>query len=222
MSFDYLLLTDAEFNRKFKQINLYVEQKCSGSTPVWTHIPASARTEMADTYTAWNVAYTVLEGPHTKVDTEAKNNAKKVSKKRIRAFVNQYLRFPPVTDEDRTAMGIPNRDIHPSPIPRPTGLPIIEVLMPHPRTVRIRFRGENSKRWSKPKNVHGLECLWVLTETPPAEIENLLHSAFTTANPLDISFKESERGKRVYFAVRWETSANLKGDWSEIFNAIVP
>jgi hypothetical protein len=42
-----------------------------------------------------------MSGPYTQVDREAKNDAKRASKKAIRAFVNQYLRFPPVTDEDR-------------------------------------------------------------------------------------------------------------------------
>ena len=222
MAVDYLLLTDSEYDNRFEQINLYVNQKCSGATPAWTHIPDSARTELADAYTAWHTAYTAFLGPHTQVDTEAKNNAKKASKKRLRIFVNQYLRFPPVSNEDRTAMGIPNRDPHPSPVPRPEGIPIVEVLTPHPRVVRIRFRSENAKRWSKPERVHGLECLWVITETPPTEIEDLIHSAFTTSNPLELSFKESERGKRVYFAVRWESGTSLKGDWSDIFNAIVP
>jgi hypothetical protein len=218
----YLTLNDADLDSRFRQINLYVDQKCGGATPEWTHIPASARTKMADSYAVWSAAYTVFQGPHTSVDTEAKNNAKKASKATIRNFVNQYLRFPPVSDEDRTAMGIPNHDTHSSPIPRPEGIPMIEVLTPHPRIIHIRFRGENSKRWSKPQYVHGLECLWVIAETPPTEIEDLLHSAFTTANPLELSFKESERGKWVYFAVRWETGTSLKGDWSEIFNAIIP
>jgi hypothetical protein len=35
------------------------------------------------------------------VDTEAKNNAKKVLKAVVRPFVNQYLRFPPVTDQEQ-------------------------------------------------------------------------------------------------------------------------
>jgi hypothetical protein len=55
----------------------------------------------------------------TPVDTEAKNDAKE----EIRPFVNQYLRFPPVTDEDRTAMNIPNHDTKPTPVPARTAFP---------------------------------------------------------------------------------------------------
>ncbi|MDR1636942.1 MAG: hypothetical protein LBR93_06355 [Treponema sp.] len=67
-----------------------------------THIPAPARPGLNG---AWAAAYRAfLGGPHTKMDTKAKKDAAKAV---IRPFVNQYLRFPPVTNEDRTAMGVP-------------------------------------------------------------------------------------------------------------------
>ncbi|MDR2793324.1 MAG: hypothetical protein LBB61_06615, partial [Treponema sp.] len=81
MAKDYLALPDAEFERFYKYMNQYVDGKCTGSTPEWTHIPQIARTEMADAYAAWNVAYGRTIGPHTPVDTEAKNDAKDAAKK---------------------------------------------------------------------------------------------------------------------------------------------
>jgi hypothetical protein len=112
---DYIPSNDAVFNQWFKFMNQYVAQKCGGSTPEWNHIPQAARTGMENAYISWYTAYSAFLGPHTPVDTEAKNDAKKAAKKVIRPFVNQYLRYPPVTDEDRTAMGIPNRDTTRSP-----------------------------------------------------------------------------------------------------------
>ncbi|MDR1143428.1 MAG: hypothetical protein LBK77_04305, partial [Spirochaetaceae bacterium] len=110
MGQDYLALIDAVFDQFFKFMVQYVTKKCTGSTPEWTHIPQAVLTAIADMYGAWYTAYAKMSGPYTQVDREAKNDAKKASKKAIRAFVNQYLRFPPVTDEDRTAMHIPNHD----------------------------------------------------------------------------------------------------------------
>ncbi|MDR2795292.1 MAG: hypothetical protein LBB47_01105, partial [Spirochaetaceae bacterium] len=66
------------------------------------------------------------------------------------------------------------------------------------------------------------ECLWVIADTPPAVVGDLLHSAFATRNPLALVFDENQRGKKVYFTVRWETGAVLKGDWSAIFSAVIP
>jgi hypothetical protein len=67
-----------------------------------------------------------------------------------------------------------------------------------------------------------MELVWVIADTPPTEIEQLIHSAFATRSPLELTFKESERGKRVYYAVRWETGTVKKGKFSEIYSAIIP
>jgi hypothetical protein len=79
-----------------------------------------------------------------------------------------------------------------------------------------------AKRWGKPPYVHGIECLWLIADTPPQKIGELIHSAFATRSPLVLSFDEDQRGKRLYFAVRWESGTVKKGPWSEIFNAVIP
>jgi hypothetical protein len=219
---DYLLLNDADFDGFFSFMNEYVGQKCGGNRPEWDHIPPEPRNALIDAYAVWEEAFKRMNGPHTLVDTSTKNKAKKAAKALIRPFVNQYLRYPPVTNEDRQAMRIPNRDPKPSPIPKPDDVPEVEVSTPHPRVLRIKFKRKNAKRWGKPKGVHGLECLWVISGKPPTQIKELLHSDFSTRSPLDLIFDEDERGKRVYFAVRWETGAMKKGPWSDIFSAIIP
>jgi hypothetical protein len=219
---DYLALIDPVFDQFFKFMVQYVTAKCSGATPAWTHIPQAVLTAIADMYAAWFTAYSKMSGPYTQVDREAKNDAKKASKKAIRALVNQYLRFDPVTDEDRTAMGIPNHDTHPSPIPIPGDIPETEAQTPLPRVLRFRFRRANMKRWGKPKGIHGMELVWLISDTLPKEVEELVHSAFATKSPLELTFKESERGKRLYYAVRWETNAMKKGKFSAIYSVIIP
>jgi hypothetical protein len=222
MAKDYLSLSDADFDRFIKFMIAYVEGKCAGTPPVWPHIPQAARTEVAEADTLWIAAFARTAGPHTPVDTEAKNDAKNAAKQVIRRFVNQYLRYPPVTDEDRTAMGIPNHDPHPTPVGEPEDVPETAASTPLPRVLRFSFRRLGAKRWGKPEHVHGMELAWVIADAPPAETEDLLHSAFSTRSPLEMTFKESERGKRVYYATRWETGTVKKGKWSEIQSAVIP
>lgn len=222
MGKDYLSLADAEFDRFFSFMNQYVDGKCDGAAPEWTHIPQAARVKMKDAYAVWQAAYAKTSGPHTPVDTEAKNDARDAGKAVIRVFVNQYLRFPPVTNEDRTAMGVPNADTHPSPVPVPVDVPEVAASTPLPRVLRFSFRRFGAKRWGKPAGVHGMELAWLISETRPAETEDLIHSAFSTRSPLELTFKESERGKRVYFAARWETGTVKKGRFTEIFDAVIP
>jgi hypothetical protein len=37
-----------------------------------------------------------------------------------------------------------------------------------------------------------------------------------------MTFDEDQRGKRFWFAARWENGTVQKGRWSEIFSAIIP
>jgi hypothetical protein len=200
----------------------YVAAKTAGMAPVWNHIPPDAVSGLEAAADAWTAAYTVYQGPHTPVDTLAKKEARKAAEDYVRPFVNQYLRFPPVTDEDREAMGIPNKDPKPTPIPAPSGIPEVVVEIPHPRIIHIRFKAVNAERWGKPEGVTSMECVWVLAGTPPANISDLVHTALSSRSPLTLSFEENERGSHCYFAVRWLTGTIKAGDWSEIFHVIVP
>ena len=119
-------------------------------------------------------------------------------------------------------MRIPIHDTHPATHGKPGGILDIEVETPHPRLLSIRFRDVSAPHWSKQDDMHGMELVWLISEAPPRETEDLVHSAFAARNPLELSFKESERGMRVRFAVRWENGTVRKGEWSEIFSAVIP
>jgi hypothetical protein len=178
MGKEYIPKNDAKFDAWFNHLVEYVLARVLAAAPVWTHIPKAEAEKLAASCTAWHTAYETVIGPHTPVETEAKNNVKKAAVKGIRLFVNQYLRFSairrsriawsfaqyriraklpsstrsvePVTNEDRTAMGIPNKDTHPTPVPEPEDFPEVDVQMPLPRVLHFRFRRANMKRWGKP------------------------------------------------------------------------
>ncbi|MDR1375037.1 MAG: hypothetical protein LBJ24_08710 [Treponema sp.] len=222
MAGDYIPSNDAAFDNWFNFLNNYVAQKCGGTVPEWTHIPGTARTALAGAYSVWHAARAVTLGPRTKVDTEAKNDAKKAAKALLRPFVNQYLRYLPVTNEDRTAMNIPNRSARSAPRPPPEDIPEVEVRTPNPRVLSFRFRRTNMKRWGKPLGVRGIELVWVFSGSPPGRVEDLTHSVSATKSPLELVFEEDQRGRRLYYAARWETATGKKGNFSEIFSAFVP
>jgi hypothetical protein len=67
---DYIPVGEAEFDQRFKYINQYVAEKCGSSTPAWTLIPQTARTAMANAYSACYTAYAKNKAPHTPVDME--------------------------------------------------------------------------------------------------------------------------------------------------------
>ncbi|MDR1218501.1 MAG: hypothetical protein LBK73_02710 [Treponema sp.] len=160
---------------------------------------------------------------YTKLDMQAKNEKKGRLIHLEEVFVRNNLQNnDAMTDNGRKALRIPIYDSTPTPLPAPDMIPEIEAETPHPRTVRIKFRDERAARWGKPEHVHGLECLWLISGKPPVKVKELLYSEFATRSPLDLVFEEDERGKKVYFAARWETGSVKKGKWSDIFSAIIP
>jgi hypothetical protein len=153
---------------------------------------------------AYRTALAAFSDPnHGKIDTLNKKETKEALLSVLRIYIQGFIaRNPAVTDEDRERMGLPLRDKTPTPTPKPEGVPEVEVSTPLPRTVRFRFRAANAKHWGKPAYVHGIEILWVIADTPPVHIKELVHSEFATRNPLDLTFDEDQRGKRIYFAAR--------------------
>jgi hypothetical protein len=131
---------------------------------------------------------------------------------------------PLVTDLDLIAMGMPDRSgggHHPVNVPETS--PSAAVKMPEPGIVEIHFRDSatDSGR-AKPAGVHGAEIGWSVSDTPPDGWSQLAHSSFDTASPFRLSFEGSQRGRRLYFALRWENTRGAKGPWSEILDVVIP
>jgi hypothetical protein len=224
MNHDYIPQSDAAFDSWFRNLNEYVGEKCGGNYPQWTHIPSEPRNNLNDLYAVWHTAYEAVLKPHTPVDTAAKNNAKKAAKAAIRPFVNKYLRFPPVNNEDRTAMGIRNPDPHPTPVKPPEKGPSYSIAQMGPGILGIIYRnGEKGKKGSKPPGVRGARIYYGVFDTPPANQKALPASVWATRCPHSVTFRETDRGKRAYFALKWEIQReNGESGWSEIQSEIVP
>jgi hypothetical protein len=221
---DYIPGKDTDFDVWFSFMYQYVSQKCAEQPPAWPHIPQAALMNLAELHTAWKTAYSAVIGPHTKVDIEAKNKAKKAAVAAVRPFVNQYLRFPPVTDEDRTAMGIRNPDPHHTPVTPPPEGPVFSVVQMGPRMLGVIYRnGETGKKGSKPRGVEGARIYYGVFDEPPAEQKDLPASVWATRCPHRIMLRETDRGRRVYFALKWEIrKEHGESPWSEMQSELIP
>jgi hypothetical protein len=219
---DYIPVADGAFDTFFVFLVQYVTAKCTEGT--WTHIPTEARTALTGARNNWTTAWTNVKGPHTPVDTKAKNDAKKAAVALLRPFVNQFLRFPPVTDEDRTAMGIVNPDPHHTPVQPPKEGPSYSVAQAGPATLGVVYRnGDKGKKGSKPKGMTGAEIHYGVFDKPPTDQEELPGMVWATKVPHDIRFREADRGKRAWFALKWGSrKEKCESPWSEMQSEFVP
>lgn len=168
--------------------------------------------------------YAALQEPnHGSTDVYRKNEARKALEAGARDFVNEYLRFnSAVSDEDRLNMGIPPRSASHTPQPPPATHPGCRADTSELRQVGLVFWDNGSSKRGKPENAHGAEIGWGVLDEPPVSVSGMTHSAFATKSPHVLLFDESERGKRVYYCLRWENMKGEKGPWGEIGSAIIP
>ena len=159
----------------------------------------------------------------TKATVLAKNNALKALKEALRAFIREYMTYNHlVTDVDRDNLGLPIHKTDHTPVPVPTTYPFFIIDTSTIRVLVIQFFDEDSKKRAKPFGVHGAEIKYDISDTPLINPDDLTHSAFDTRSPLRLEFRGEDRGKTVWFCLRWENTRGEKGPWSEIVSAIIP
>ena len=152
-----------------------------------------------------------------------KDDAKEEVKRTMRDFANSSIRYnSTMRPEDKLAYGIRPADRTSTPAGKPETYPEAEVDTSIIRQLTIHFWDSATKKRKKPHGVHGAEIRWALLDHEPASENELTNSDFNTASPLTLIFDESQRGKRVYFCLRWESTTNLKGPFGEIYSAVIP
>jgi len=197
----------------------------------WGHIPAAVITDLLGLLDELDNTLEATAGQSTAAQNLARREAQTAATRAVRAFVNQYLRFAPVTNVDRVEMGVPNRDTIPTTIPPPS-IPV-EGTLSFPAIGLVELRdirpsGEKSDQRAK----HGVRIYYGVmgepTETnkfriaePPATGDDLPHSVFTRRSRHRFDFA-GESGRRVFFCIRYENSKGQAGPWGKILTAFVP
>ena len=222
MSKDYIPRPDEEYDTFFKNIVQYVAAKALVTPPAWTHIPQAAAMALADTYAKWNNAFTPTLKPHTPVETKEKNRVRKVTEHELREFINQYLRYPPVTDADRDAMGIPNRDLIRTPHVEVEETVEFDLKLRDIREVLVDFWVKGGTGKAKPEGYDGAVIVWAVLEAPPSDPCELTQHTTASKTPYAIEFAEAQRGKTAYIAAAWENGRSHVGRWSEIQSTVIP
>jgi hypothetical protein len=168
----------------------------------------------------------VAEAPttRTKGAIDAKNVAKDKLTHAIRAAVQRYLAHnPDVTEQDHDDLGLPNYKTTRTPAEVAKEAPDFDIDTSVLGRIIIAFyeKGSNHKK-AKPPGQHCVEIGWVQSEVPITRWDELTHSNVDTNSPYALSFENDQRGKTIYFALRWENTRGEKGPWSAIQTAIIP
>jgi hypothetical protein len=189
-------------------------------------VPPEAVSALGALYNDFEEKYNIAENETTrnKLTVAAKNAALKKLKAGIRQMTKEYIISNHlVTDEQLLQLGLPIHDKKPTPVPTPTSRVVAEAKVIGPGEIDFHIRDEGAgKSLAKPHGVTGCEGGFLISDTEPANWDDLVHSVYTTTSVLKLQFPNDQRGKRLWIAFRWENTRGEKGPWCEIMNVIIP
>ncbi|MDR2119177.1 MAG: hypothetical protein LBP25_06560 [Tannerellaceae bacterium] len=165
------------------------------------------------------------EATRTKVKTAALTEAKKAFIPVYRKLYTGFLKNNPlVTNEDLVAMDLPERGSGHKPVPVPVTHPVAYPDTSTPRRITMNYAdssGDHKK--AKPYGVHGAEVRWQVFDAPKeVTLAELNESSFDTRTPIVFDFQEEQRGKQLYYAMRWENTRGEKGPFGLIEHIQIP
>jgi hypothetical protein len=151
-----------------------------------------------------------------------KQKARQKYEAALRILVQNLTHNINVNDEERVAMGIalPAKNSKSALIG--DRYPDCTVKTSLPRCVTVYFHEHGSRLRVKPVGMYGAEMRWIVMNTLPRNISELIYADFATSSPFRLEFGEEERGKIVRFCLRWISNSGEKGQWSEVVSAVIP
>ncbi|MDR2627527.1 MAG: hypothetical protein LBC40_05800, partial [Dysgonamonadaceae bacterium] len=198
---------DVDFNAKQEVIT----KKTETNLQIWGINYQWYVGQLAPAKAAWQTAWAAYQNKATRTPliTFAKNKAREAYEPLLGLLVEMLKSNPLVTPADREEIGIaegkpgghnPPPDTYP-------GYHIDSSLI---RCLIVYFYVLGSKSKAKPHGVHGAEIRWALLDAAPTDVSQLVHSSFDTHSPFKLEFNESDRGKTIWFCLRWENTTGEK------------
>jgi hypothetical protein len=224
MARDYIPQNAAQFNAFTLRLIHYVEEKAfGGPNAAWAGaIPQARFDELNFSYTRFSETFqTALELP-TSANILRRQEAQAETTAVLRAFVNQFLRFPPVTNPDRAEMGVPNHDVIRTDHTIVTEIVDFVIHLGSIRELKIDFWIQGAGHKAKPHGYDGAVIIWGFLDSPPEQPTDLPFHTMASRTPHTLTFEEGQRGKTVQIALAWQNERGNIGQYSEYKSAVIP
>ena len=192
-------------------------------------IPAPAVAALVARRAAYEPLYVKAQNKDTRTPTDvlAHRQMRQVYEKEISVFIKAYLYNPLVTDLDRKSMGIPPRDMEPTPRGKIPTIPVVELLPIGGGDIKSSCRvTRDQTRPNRHPLADGVEVqyTWVPKgEMPPEKPEDAKHTLFSKKAQFIIHCGPGNAGETFWGFFRW---ANLSvpdnsGQWSKAIQVVI-
>ncbi|MDR1676297.1 MAG: hypothetical protein LBR86_07510 [Tannerella sp.] len=208
----------------FHIMQQYLREKANVNITKWVLDQAWMTKVFNPAANLWNAKYSAWRDPltRTRLITAEKKAARKAYEPHVSMLVKGLRVNPRLTEDERLEIRLTDYDTTPTRVAVPHTWPVGTLMPVGPHQLRLDFRDCESKRRAKPHGVHGCEIRMGVMSTPPASVEDIPSSRFSTRTPVFLDFDMSLRGQTVYVCLRWENTRGEKGPWGYILSAIIP
>ena len=218
MARDYVPQNAVKFHTFTKHLISYVDERMEK----WGHIPTEAKQMFIKDFDEYAKAFELTISEHTRSQILARNEAKEKCVKTLRKFVNQYLRFEPVTNVDRTVMGIPNHDSVRTAKKDVTETISFDIRLRGISELVVHFQQTGVTHKARPEGYDGAIVIWHIADNAPNQTHQFSYHAKASRTPFIIKFNDEDRGKKAWITLCWQNKRGIRGVWSEIKSSIIP
>ena len=215
---------DEFFNFQAKLVNMVV-----ANAAAWG-IPAPAVAALVARRAEYEPLYHKAQEKkdRTAGDVDRHRQMRKIYEKEIQVFVNAYLRSNPLVPRDkRIEMGIPPRDIEPTPRGKIETVPVVELIAIGGGDIKTRCRvTRDQTRYSRHPLADGIEVVytWVPKgEMPPEKPEDCKIALTSKKAQFIIHCGPGNAGETFYGFFRWVNLTNPQnsGQWSNFIKVVI-
>jgi hypothetical protein len=178
-----------------------------------------------DLVTKYETKYLIAIDPATRTQGAiiAKNEAKDNLEKATRDFLEEHVIYnSAITDEERVNMGLSVHKQGRTPAPVATTHPEADVKTPEPSILEFSVHDESGVNVKKPAGQKEFEIRYGISDTPITNWKNLPEYELSSRLHFRLTFDNNDRGRILYYALRWRNTRGQAGPWSNIHNAIIP
>lgn len=159
----------------------------------------------------------------SKVATTTKNVSGKDLKTLIRSAKAQISANPLTTDAMRIDLGMPLKDMIPSKISAPAGVPILTLNFGKAETVIVSAQDSLAGlSKAKPEGAVGFDLFEFIGVNPPVSPQVWTYVGNVSAQSHELGYEESQRGLRIHFKACWRTAKGLQGGFGAVVSCTIP
>jgi hypothetical protein len=211
----------------------------SSSPPPWG-VPAAEVSALANlTEAAEELLETAMSSDRTETITAECKAAFDALAAKMRSIKNHYFLKPPLTDVDFISLKLKPKNSSHTPIPPPTDQAEADISRPGEHLLMLHLRAVTNAKNDPHRSDYGFRIYWGIrpvggatTEMAvsakrelvnvPVSGEELPHSRFTRRKKELFDFPQEDRGKTIYFCIRFENAKGEPGPWGPLFSTIIP